>query len=537
MTTKAKRILCLLLSMVMLLSLLPMAALADGGGTTFGEGWTDLNSCIAKYITNDTEIKLPAGKYYLEDSDLNIEEHFLQVEGDADVTIDLNGHVLSTSGFRQGSNLAIKVTGTSSLTVQDSSPTKTGNKINYLVNNFYHDKTFTGGVIFSQDRCISADGHATITLEGGTIFNAMNCVSLSGFAVLYADGGVIDGNVTAISATITRHDGEDYTTFKGNVVNDGGNSTIDDAAMIPVKFVDSGTTFDTKYVFKGQKLTKPDTDPTKTSLDLTFDGWTTADGTTWDFDTPVTAPMTLYAKWQHGDSWTALSDVTKGQGDVINLATNGKYYLDADLSGFNWISISADVTIDLNGHTLTSKTECAIKIFGPGQLTLLDSGTGGEVKGSSSNSNLNAPVIKLLGSENGNDQRIAYLTLKGGTIYGSVEMDCNDAPCTLYAEGGTVKGDVQTRREAKITRNDGADYTTFEGSVSGTIEDAAKLTGTSAMASRSTSSKAKSLASRRHRESCSLAAQRQATQRSGILTTPFWSTKTAWLRSPPSGSA
>lgn len=297
MTTKAKRILCLLLSMVMLLSLLPMAALADGGGTTFDSSWTDLKTYIDEHPSEYTEIILETGKYYLKDADLDIKGHFLQVEGDADVTIDLNGHVLSTSGFSQGSNLAIKVTGTSSLTVRDSDPDNTGpdntgNNIEYLVNNFYRNKTFTGGVIFSSDKCISADDHATITLEGGTIFNAMNCVSLSGFATLYADGGVIDRKVSGYGNTkITRHDGADCTTFNGAI----DRATIENAAKIPVKFVDSGTTVDTKYVLKGRTLDKP-TDPDKTSLDLTFLGWTKADGTAWNFDDPVTAPMTLYAK-------------------------------------------------------------------------------------------------------------------------------------------------------------------------------------------------------------------------------------------------
>lgn len=179
-------------------------------------------------------------------------------------------------------------------------------------------------------------------------------------------------------------------------------------------------------------------------------------------------------KWA---GWTDLSTVPKVQGDVIGLAADGKYYLDADLSGFDCIQIVSDVTIDLNGHVLQSTMANVFDIQYNGHLTLLDSGTGGEVKGASSDSNPDVYVIQLNSAKVGGVEYSPYLTLKGGTICGSVYMDCNSAQCTLYADGGTVKGQVSgSESYATITRHKNADYTTFEYYVSGTIDDAAKLT-------------------------------------------------------------
>lgn len=482
MTTKAKRILCLLLSMVMLLSLLPMAALADGGG----ESWTDLNSYVTGHGTTDREIKLEAGKYYLS-SNLSIEGHYLQVGDESnktiDVTIDLSGHVLSTSQLKENESMAIKVTETSTLTVLDSAPGTT-NTVSYNSSS----KTFTGGVILANRKCFSTSNNATITLKGGTIFSysssppfSSNCVSLNNYSALYADGGVIDGRVSGdANAKITRHsDATDYTTFNGVV-----DCTIEDAAKLTVNFVDSGTTVATQKVLKGQKLTAPTAPTDKEDLDLSFDGWVKADGTKWNFGTdPVTESMTLTAKWQHGASWTVLTKAIATQSTGLSA---GKYYLSGDLDLGQYIIITGDVsgndvTIDLNGHVLKSSLDLAIQIGGNGHLTLLDSGTGGKVKGASSDSNLDAAVIKLVSAKESGVEYPSYLTLKGGTICGSVALDCmNGSPCVLYADGGTVKGNLFASFYAHITRHDATDYTIFERNVSinrdATVNDNAMLT-------------------------------------------------------------
>ena len=62
----------------------------------------------------------------------------------------------------------------------------------------------------------------------------------------------------------------------------------------------TGTTFDTKYVVSGEKVTAPTPDPEdRTDSDLDFLGWyeEPAGTTEFDFDTAIVADITLYAKW------------------------------------------------------------------------------------------------------------------------------------------------------------------------------------------------------------------------------------------------
>lgn len=63
-----------------------------------------------------------------------------------------------------------------------------------------------------------------------------------------------------------------------------------------VTFKDSGSTFATDYANSGDTATKP-TDPTQTGY--TFGGWYSDEnlGQEWNFDTPITEDIPLYAKW------------------------------------------------------------------------------------------------------------------------------------------------------------------------------------------------------------------------------------------------
>ena len=54
-------------------------------------------------------------------------------------------------------------------------------------------------------------------------------------------------------------------------------------------------------MLRGQKVAKPTDDPTKSGY--TFTGWEDANGAgAYDFNTPVTAPLTLTAKWEKNPS-------------------------------------------------------------------------------------------------------------------------------------------------------------------------------------------------------------------------------------------
>ena len=137
--------------------------------------------------------------------------------------------------------------------------------------------TFRGSVTSSGYNAIISDGnfHGTVTNESGATIS----------------GGTFDENVTNKTYAILNGG-----IFYGGVTNDGGK--IEDGAYETVKFnSDNGAQAKEEKVLRGQKVAKPTDDPTKSGY--TFIGWEDADGAgAYDFNTPVTAPLTLTAKWE-----------------------------------------------------------------------------------------------------------------------------------------------------------------------------------------------------------------------------------------------
>ena len=141
--------------------------------------------------------------------------------------------------------------------------------------------TFRGSVTSSGYNAIISDGnfHGTVTNESGATIS----------------GGTFDENVTNKTYAILNGG-----IFYGGVTNDGG--TINDSAYVTVKFnSDNGAQAKEEKVLRGQKVAKPTDDPTKSGY--TFTGWEDANGAgAYDFNTPVTAPLTLTAKWEKNPS-------------------------------------------------------------------------------------------------------------------------------------------------------------------------------------------------------------------------------------------
>ena len=141
--------------------------------------------------------------------------------------------------------------------------------------------TFRGSVTSSGYNAIISDGnfHGTVTNESGATIS----------------GGTFDENVTNKTYAILNGG-----IFYGGVTNDGG--TINDSAYVTVTFnSDGGTPVEGAKVLRGQEVAKPTDDPTKSGY--TFTGWEDANGAgAYDFNTPVTAPLTLTAKWEKNPS-------------------------------------------------------------------------------------------------------------------------------------------------------------------------------------------------------------------------------------------
>ena len=155
--------------------------------------------------------------------------------------------------------------------------------------------SYTGGGV-----CLV--GGAWFEMTGGTIRNC-TAGSVESSAIymdpgtMKAHGGTVKGNVcvSGVGNCVITHEPsqEGYTIFDGTITFEGNGSTT---AKYPVKFDLAGGSADglPETVRLGTALSKP-ADPTKSGH--TFVGWYLGDAP-YNFDTPVTAPLTLTAKWE-----------------------------------------------------------------------------------------------------------------------------------------------------------------------------------------------------------------------------------------------
>ena len=268
------------------------------------------------------------------------------------LTLDLNGHVLKMTG----SGSVLRVSGRATLTITDSRPQNphTGSYAGLPAGGVITGgKADKGGGILLDGGCTLkltggciTDCHATDTGGGGVVLNGDTAILyMSGTArienctagetwganaifnsgTMYADGGIVDGTVnnqgtirlsegaaaeTVFNGTVYNRSAgtiiagrynetvENRGTitggiFYGGVTNDGGK--INDGAYVTVTFnSDGGTPVEGAKVLRGQKVPNPAA-PTKSGH--TFTGWYLGDEK-YNFDTPVTAPLTLTAKWE-----------------------------------------------------------------------------------------------------------------------------------------------------------------------------------------------------------------------------------------------
>ena len=272
------------------------------------------------------------------------------------LTLDLNGYVLKMTG----SGSVLRVSGRATLTITDSRPQNphTGSYAGLPAGGVITGgKADKGGGILLDGGCTLkltggciTDCHATDTGGGGVVLNGDTAILyMSGTArienctagetwganaifnsgTMYADGGIVDGTVnnqgtirlSEGAAAETVFNGTVYNrsagtikagrynetvenrgtitggTFCGGVTDDGG--TIEDGAYETVKFnSDNGAQAKEEKVLRGQKVPNPAA-PTKSGY--TFTGWEDANGA-YDFNTPVTGPLTLTAKWEKNPS-------------------------------------------------------------------------------------------------------------------------------------------------------------------------------------------------------------------------------------------
>jgi uncharacterized repeat protein (TIGR02543 family) len=121
-----------------------------------------------------------------------------------------------------------------------------------------------------------------------------------------------------------------------NVTTDDGNFSASCAVKVLSTFAvnfetNGGTVINFQSIEEGSKANKP-TDPEKTGN--TFGGWYTDQNfaTAWDINKPVTAPITIYAKWTTNSyalsfnvngGTGSIADRTVAYGEIINLPNSG----------------------------------------------------------------------------------------------------------------------------------------------------------------------------------------------------------------------
>ena len=174
--------------------------------------------------------------------------------------------------------------------------------------NFSNDSggTISGGEFQGEvENCGTINGGkfsvGKVRNAGGNIINGTFDVPVTN------DGGWIKGGTFYDTVTNDRsiiEGGEFHSTVNNTGEIRGGtfyrtvtgSGRINDGAYKTVTFnSDGGTPVEKAKVLRGQKVAKPTDDPTKSGH--TFTGWYLGDEK-YNFDTPVTAPLTLTAKWE-----------------------------------------------------------------------------------------------------------------------------------------------------------------------------------------------------------------------------------------------
>ena len=347
-----RRLLPILMTLVLVCALPIWAAFVTSGDVTnplvCTAGAASPPEPVEVRTADELQSNITAGKSVKLMADINITS---TLKISRSLTLDLNGYVLKMTG----SGSVLKVSDRATLTITDSRPQNphTGSYAGLPAGGVITGgKADKGGGILLDGGCTLkltggciTDCRATDTGGGGVVLNGdtailymsgtariENCTAgeMWGAAIfnsgtMYADGGTVDGTVnnqgtirlsegaaaeTVFNGTVYNRSAgtiiagrynetvENNGTitggiFYGGVTNDGG--TIEDGAYETVKFnSDNGAQAKEEKVLRGQKVPNPAA-PTKSGH--TFIDWYLGVAP-YDFDTPVTAPLTLTAKWE-----------------------------------------------------------------------------------------------------------------------------------------------------------------------------------------------------------------------------------------------
>ncbi len=247
------------------------------------------------------------------------------------VTIDLNGHLLKTTS---GVSNLIHVTQNGELTLVDSNPNAVhkfdkSNALWKLADETTAEENIIevkGGAITGGTGTGEAGntcGGGIYVRKGGTLLmrggNIVGCTAREGGGIYVEDGGRFEMSAGTITGCTAGQ--EEGKTANGVFIAAGGRFTQSPGAQITGEVIGAYTvTFQSEggsevaSQIRANALADQPADPTKEGY--TFIGWYNGESE-WDFETPVTADLTLTAKWQLNQYTITFKPENGGQDIVI----------------------------------------------------------------------------------------------------------------------------------------------------------------------------------------------------------------------------
>lgn len=319
----------------------------DGKCLYFGSRFLENGCTLADYnIQKESTLRLTAFREAATSNDLsdalNSDAAVIRLTGDIEitaymtvqraVTIDLNGHLLKTTS---GASNLIQVIENGGLTLIDSDPNAVhkfdkssalwklaaenaeGENIVEVKGGAITGGTGTGFVGDTTGGGIYVASGGTLLMRGG---NIVGCMAREGGGIYVEDGGRFEMSAGTITGCTAGQ--EEGKTANGVFIAAGGRFTQSPpGAQITGEVIGAYTvTFQSEGGSEVASQIRANTpadrpaDPTKEGY--TFIGWYNGESE-WDFETPVTADLTLTAKWQVNQYTITFKPENGGQDIVI----------------------------------------------------------------------------------------------------------------------------------------------------------------------------------------------------------------------------